>query len=73
MPNEPADDPQVDALVRASGHSREDAWVILTELNKIGWTVRPITSFFEYLTPAQRDLCAVRAAELFAKANQNAK
>lgn len=37
------EDPQIDALVRASGHTRDDAIHILNELNKIGWSVRPVT------------------------------
>lgn len=40
-----SDDPQLDALVAASGHTVADALLILMNLNRIGWTVRPITRF----------------------------
>lgn len=36
-----ADDPQVAALMQASGHVRDDVLLILMELNRAGWTVRP--------------------------------
>lgn len=35
--------PQVEVLIEASGHTHEDALLILTELNKRGWTIQPMT------------------------------
>lgn len=36
-------DSQIQALMHASGHTMDDTILILNELNKIGWTVRPMT------------------------------
>lgn len=47
-----SDDPQLAALVAASGHTVADALLILTKLNHIGWTVRPITGFLATLPAA---------------------
>jgi hypothetical protein len=49
------DDPQLDALVQASGHTREDALIILAELNRIGWSVRPITGILRTLPTPPAD------------------
>lgn len=35
--------PQLEVLIEASGHTEEDALLILTELNKLGWTIQPMT------------------------------
>jgi hypothetical protein len=63
-------DPRLDALVRASGHTKADAVLILNELNRIGWTARPITGlppitpssgcvFFDLSVPCEQDGCVV--------------
>lgn len=35
-------DPQIEAVMAASGHTFEDVCRFLTKLNQLGWTVRPM-------------------------------
>lgn len=40
------DDPQIKAVMEASGHALDDACRFLEHLNQMGWTVRPMQATF---------------------------